>query len=85
MYELALRHAIRKPVVQIICEPQNLPFDIAANRTIKLNYRDLDSVACAKESLRKFIVEVIEDPTLVDSPISQGASLDLLNKRARIQ
>ena len=81
MYELALRHVIRKPVVQLICEPQNLPFDIAANRTIKLNYRDLDSVACAKENLRKFILEVINDPTLVDSPISQAILIDTLKQK----
>lgn len=80
MYELSLRHAIRKPVVQLICENQSLPFDISGNRTIKLDHKDLDSVEQAKADLKKFIVEVIKDPSLVDSPISQAVTLDSLKQ-----
>ena len=80
MYELSLRHAIRKPVVQLICENQPLPFDISGNRTIKLDHKDLDSVEQAKADLKKFIVEVIKDPSLVDSPISQAVTLDSLKQ-----
>lgn len=72
MYELSLRHAIRRPVVQLICENQMLPFDISGNRTIKLDHRDLDSAEQARLDLKKFIQEVIKDPNLIDSPISQA-------------
>ena len=80
MYELSLRHAIRKPVVQLICENQPLPFDISGNRTIKIDHRDLDSVEQAKADLKKFILEVIKNPSLVDSPISQAVTLDSLKQ-----
>jgi flagellar biosynthesis GTPase FlhF len=80
MYELSLRHAIRKPVVQLICENQPLPFDVSGNRTIKLDHKDLDSVEQAKADLKKFIIEVIKDPSLVDSPISQAVTLDSLKQ-----
>jgi hypothetical protein len=80
MYELALRHVIKKPVVQIIEENQLLPFDVSGNRTIKLNYKDMDSVNEAKEELRKQITEVIKNPNLVDSPISQAITLSGLKQ-----
>lgn len=35
-YELAIRHAIRKPFVQLIKRGEKLPFDVAGTRTIFL-------------------------------------------------
>jgi hypothetical protein len=80
MYELSLRHAIGKPVVQLICENQPLPFDVSGNRTIRLDHKDLDSVEQAKTDLKKCIAEVIKNPSLVDSPISQAINLDTLKQ-----
>ena len=80
MYELALRHAIKKPTVQLIAENQLLPFDVSGNRTIKLDHTDLDSVNKAKEELKKQIQEVMKDPNLVDSPISQAITLSSLKQ-----
>lgn len=80
MYELALRHVIKKPVVQLIDENQLLPFDVSGNRTIKMDHTDLDSVNDAKEKLRKQIREVIKNPDLVDSPISQAITLSDLER-----
>src|SRR5208282_587041 len=39
-YELAVRHAVRKPVVQLIDYRSVIPFDVAVQRTIKVDYRD---------------------------------------------
>jgi hypothetical protein len=76
-YELAIRHAIRKPLIQIISNDEQLPFDVANTRTIKVDYRDLDSVSEAKIEIVKQINAVIKDPSKVDTPISM--SLDLQN------
>lgn len=54
-YELAIRHAVRKPFIQIIEKEERLPFDVAGIRTISLNYRDLDSAASAREEIEKQI------------------------------
>lgn len=43
-YELAIRHALRKPYVQLIQRGERIPFDVAAIRTIEVDHRDLDSV-----------------------------------------
>lgn len=52
-YELAIRHAIRRPYVQIIEDSELLPFDVSGVRSIKFTYRDLDSVEFAKNEIIK--------------------------------
>lgn len=79
-YELAIRHAIRKPVIQIIQDGEIIPFDIAHERTIKINHHDLDSVAHAKEEMIKQIKAVEANPTEVDTPISAAMEIQLLKR-----
>jgi hypothetical protein len=80
LYELAIRHVVRKPVVQIIKKGENLPFDIAQQRTISLDHTDLDSVETAKQELSKQIDSVEQDPSQVDSPISVAVDLSMLRR-----
>ena len=50
-YELAIRHAMRKPLVQMIRKGDVIPFDVAATRVIQFDLQNLDSVAAAKEKI----------------------------------
>ena len=50
-YELAIRHAYEKPTIQIIEEGENIPFDLAATRTIAFDHSDVESVSNAKEEI----------------------------------
>ena len=79
-YELALRHAIKKPVVQIIHSTETIPFDVAASRTVHVDHRDLDSVAKAKEEIVRQIKSVEKNPSDVDTPISVAIELQSLRK-----
>jgi len=79
-YELALRHAIKKPVVQIINATEPIPFDIAASRTVHVDHRDLDSVAKAKEEIIRQIKSVEGNPEDVDNPISVAVELQSLRR-----
>lgn len=79
-YELALRHAIKKPIVQIIHATETIPFDVAASRTVHVDHRDLDSVARAKEEIIKQIRHVENNPEDVDTPISVAVELQSLRK-----
>jgi hypothetical protein len=76
-YELAVRHAVRKPVVQLIDHKVAIPFDVAVQRTIKVDYRDLDSIEFCKSELEQQIRAVVKDPSLVDNPISFAINLKL--------
>lgn len=54
-YELALRHAIRKPLVQVIQKGELLPFDIITTRVIHVDYPDPDGMEEAKKELERQI------------------------------
>lgn len=83
LYELAIRHVVRKPVVQLIQKEEGLPFDVAAQRTIQIDHKDLDSVEAAKLELSKQITSVEKDPTQVDSPISVAVDLSALRSSTK--
>lgn len=79
-YELALRHALRKPLVQIIQKGESLPFDVAEMRTIPLDHTDLDSVEQAKKAIVQQIKAVEKNPDKIETPIS--VSLDMQQLRS---
>jgi hypothetical protein len=78
-YELAIRHAIRKPLVQIIQKDQKIPFDVAGMRTIPIDHRDLDSAEEAKKEIEKQIRAILrKKPEEIESPISVSIELQAL-------
>jgi len=79
-YELAIRHMVKKPIVQIIKSGESIPFDVAPTRTIHVDHQDLDSVANCKEELIRQIRSTEKDPTKVDSPISVAIDLKSLRQ-----
>lgn len=79
-YELAVRHAIRKPIVQIIQTGEPIPFDVAQSRTILVDHRDLDSAAHCRDELAKQIRKVELDPIDVDTPISVAIDIQSLRQ-----
>ena len=74
-YELALRHAIRKPLVQLIQKGQRIPFDVSGTRTVHFDHHDLDSVEAAKNEIIEQIRALEAAPEDLETPIS--ISLDL--------
>ena len=57
-YELAVRHAIEKPIIHVIDTQWQIPFDVAGFRTIAFDFTDLDSVAAAIKEIRNQASEV---------------------------
>lgn len=74
-YELAIRHAVHKPIIQLIQDNQKLPFDISDSRTIFVDHTDLDSVYDCKENLKKQIISLEENPEKIESPISHAIDI----------
>lgn len=76
-YELAVRHTIAKPVIQIIKDGEKIPFDISHQRTI--SYRlDLDGAEQAKESLKAFIKD-ISSGVKVENPVTEVLGLERIS------
>lgn len=69
-YELAIRHTIKKPFIQIIEYDETIPFDVAAMRTITVNHKDLDSAAYCRKELESQIQSIEKNPNDIGTPIS---------------
>jgi len=68
MYELAVRHAIRKPIVCIAENGTKLPFDVATERSIF--YDDcMNGVNSAREALAKMIAKATDCEQEINNPI----------------
>ena len=83
-YELAIRHAIRKPIIQIINQVEDIPFDVGSMRTISVDHQNLDSVEEAKAEIKRQIQSLEEDSSNLENPISvalAGRSIDEIKTR----
>lgn len=73
-YELAIRHAARLPVVQIIRKADKIPFDLNQVRTISIDTTDIYSLVPKINIYRAEIANqarrVLDDPDAVDNPIT---------------
>ncbi len=78
-YELAVRHALGKPFVQLCHTGQDLPFDVQGQRTIFFDHKDLDSVDYAKAELEKSVL-ALQGVEKVETPLT--VTVDLLSLRS---
>ncbi|TDQ37384.1 hypothetical protein [Aureibacillus halotolerans] len=67
MYELAVRHGARKPVVQVAVEGTKLPFDIIDERTLFF-VNDMQGVTELKDKIGE-VIESAENEENPDNPI----------------
>lgn len=79
-YELALRHAIRKPLVQLIKKGEVIPFDVAATRIIQFDLHNLDSVDAAKLEIIAQVKSLEAGKNETDNPISVSLDLKMLKE-----
>ena len=73
-YEMALRHAVRLPIVQIIRKADRLPFDVNQVNTIVIDDTDIYSLIPQLETYKSQITTLakraLEDPEHIGNPIS---------------
>lgn len=72
-YELALRHATKRPTIHIIRKCDKIPFDINDFRTIVIDDSSIYTLIPALESYKNQIVQqirqMLDDPDAIDNPI----------------
>lgn len=76
-YELAIRNAIKKPVIIIKELGQKLPFDVADKRAISINMKDNRQWTNAKEELEQHIINAEKDPNSASESILSDYAFDL--------
>lgn len=73
-YEVALRHALRLPVVQVIRKADRLPFDVNQSRTLTFDTTDIYTLIPKLQTYRAEIAnqarKALEDPESVGNPVS---------------
>lgn len=76
-YELALRHAVNKPVIQLISKGESIPFDISGVRTIIFDITDIENIDLTKIELKKQIRSIEKGEKIIDNPISLVLELEI--------
>jgi hypothetical protein len=78
-YELALRHAFRKPVIQIISDTQKIPFDVSPISSVKYSL-DLAGAKKARDEISRQIKTALSPDFEIESPVTVAAQLDELTR-----
>lgn len=77
-YELAIRHMLQKPVVQVMRKADRLPFDVNQVRTIVIDTTDIYSLVPQIDAYRSQVAaqvrQAIDNPEGVDSPLTKFLS-----------
>ena len=75
-YELAIRHIVQKPIIQLIDEDEDLSFDIINTRTIKINHRSLTGANSAKDKIKQYLARIESGTYKIETPTSNVIDLN---------
>ncbi|MCK0471407.1 hypothetical protein [Halalkalibacter sp. APA_J-10(15)] len=81
MYEVAIRHATRKPLVQLCEHDTKLPFDLIEERTIMYK-NDMAGVVEVQKNFGEIVKAAMKDQ-VVDNPIYRAIQDDMILKEVK--
>lgn len=64
-YELAIRHATKRPVVHLIAKGQEAPFDVSPMRYVKYDILDIESIEHVQRELRDHVNAAMSGPAVL--------------------
>ncbi|UDB48479.1 hypothetical protein [Bacillus safensis] len=76
MYEVAVRHAVRKPIVHVCENGTKLPFDLGTERTIFFR-NDMMGVIEVRDIFKRYVEAALEE-TKADNPIYRASSESMI-------
>ena len=82
-YELAIRHAVRKPLVEIIKKGQAIPFDVSATRVLQLDDPDLNNVTDLREQVKAAVKSAETKSDDAENPITVAIDIQALAKSGK--
>lgn len=85
MYELAVRHAISKPVILVTTDARHIPFDIASYRVIVIDDQDPSSPQLSQHLIVEAIRAAERDADRVDTPISAAINVAGVRRRLSLE
>jgi hypothetical protein len=77
-YELAVRHMVKLPLVQMIVKGERIPFDVAASRVLYYDEPELETVEKTRAELVEHIRSAESGAETADNPISVSVNLQAL-------
>jgi len=84
-YELAIRHGLRKPFIQMIRADQRIPFDVGQQRTIKFDASSLVGGENAKEELKKQVLACTTEGFLMETPLGSAFDFQALQSGGAVE
>lgn len=78
-YELAIRHLVKKPFLQMIQDGEVIPFDVASSRTVFYSL-DLSGARKASAEVRRQAIACKETDAKIENPISVAIDLNFLSE-----
>lgn len=82
-YELAIRHMLGKPYVQMIRKGDRIPFDVGQQRTIFFDPRSIPELETTRKLIRDFAEASLVGP--VETPLGAAVSVDSLKSDDPVQ